>query len=196
MKILSHLFALRAFGSYISVRKSSTVVNPATRTEIFNLPFTHNNLDYCIRRARYFDITAIDLCNRANLPENYFMQYYVDQLHKFPDLSLIAETKDSKEIIGYALGKIQLRGEDTIPNGLSHLSEPTPMEYEGHISSIAVHSRFRGSKAGFNLMKLLHHTMANEYSVDRATLYCRVRINLMFIFYDLRENFYVSIGKQ
>ena len=134
--------------------------------------FSHNGLDYCIRQAQHADLESIDSCNRANLPENYSPDFYLDQIRYFPELTLIAETVESREVIGYALGQIRVKPQHTIPP-MDHFN-PKPKEYEGHVTSIAIHEKFRGHKVGLNLMHTLHQRIAKEYGIDRVSLYCRV----------------------
>lgn len=160
---------------------SSSVVNIVSRkvspvsSHLTNAhPFTHNGLDYCIRQAQKDDLALINLCNRANLPENYGVEFYLDQLQKFPELTLVAEKRDSKEFIGYALG--QIRAKLQFPTSQYFSSMPT--EYEGHIASIAIHKDYRGHKVAMNLMNILHERIATEYGVDRVSLYCRVSLLL------------------
>jgi ribosomal protein S18 acetylase RimI-like enzyme len=120
-------------------------------------------LPYLIRRAKKEDIYSINQCNRDNLPENYSHFFYNNHLEKWPELSLIAETrregKESPETIGYALGRIQV---DDSNNLLP--------SFIGHIASVAINKKFRGLGVAQELMKQLHRSFSDSYNVDEVSL--------------------------
>ena len=51
----------------------------------------------------------------------------------------------------------------------------------GHIASLAVNEKFRGSGVAKSLMQSLHYSFANNYNIDAVTLYCRVRLIYTYI---------------
>jgi predicted N-acetyltransferase YhbS len=51
-----------------------------------------------IRCATELDIPHIDACNRAYLPENYQHDYFLEQLKRWDDLSLVA-VSDNNELV-------------------------------------------------------------------------------------------------
>lgn len=117
----------------------------------------HKKLSYCIRLANTWDIPSIDSCNRRNLPENYERSMFQQHLRAWSDLSLVAET-DSNEIIGYALGKIDLKDNNTC---------------SGHIFSIAVETHFRRCGLARNLLVMLHQNMVKLPNLSHVNLLCR-----------------------
>jgi ribosomal protein S18 acetylase RimI-like enzyme len=77
--------------------------------------------------------------------------------------------------IGYALGRIE-----------SKLLEDdfyARYRYCGHVSSIAINSKFRGHGVAKNLIEELHKNFAKEYDIDTSDLYCRVSKISILIFY-------------
>lgn len=55
-----------------------------------------------IRCARLIDITHIDACNRATLPENYHREFYEEQIQKWPELALVA-ISDKNELVTFPI---------------------------------------------------------------------------------------------
>lgn len=131
--------------------------------------FKHTqNIPYSIRTAKREDITRMDRCNRANLPENYGLMFYKEHLDRWPELSLIA-LSETDEMLGYALGRVEMA---PIDRGSNLLYSKT--EYVAHIASIAVNEQFRGRGVARNLMLQLQTGFAQHYDIDTVTLYCRV----------------------
>jgi hypothetical protein len=60
-----------------------------------------------IRCARLIDITHIDACNRATLPENYHREFYEEQIQKWPELALVA-INDKNEMVLLILSKCEI----------------------------------------------------------------------------------------
>ena len=111
------------------------------------------------------DVTAIQSCNRRNLPENYTVEYIRQQLKQWPLLSIVAKNDDG-DVIGYALGLIETTA----------LNFPrTGVEKTGHVLSVAVEEPFRREGLGFRLMKSLHAQFVLQCPPLRSVnLFCRV----------------------
>ncbi len=76
--------------------------------------------------------------------------------------------------MGYALGRV----ESTPVEPLSLFTHELPVsplpKYFGHVASIAINKRFRGTGIGKTLMCNLHQSFAKEFEIDQVTLLCRV----------------------
>ena len=85
-----------------------------------------------IRLLRPSDIPLIQHANIENLPENYFLKYYLYHALSWPQLSYVAvdasrpkkSAYDYPKIVGYVLAKME--------------EEPTDGVQHGHITSISV----------------------------------------------------------
>ena len=85
-----------------------------------------------IRVLRPSDIPHVQSTNITNLPENYFLKYYLYHALSWPQLSYVAvDTSrpkrtpyDSPKIVGYVLAKM----DEDPPDGVQH----------GHITSLSV----------------------------------------------------------
>ena len=85
-----------------------------------------------IRRLEPSDIPLIQHANLENLPENYFMKYYLYHALSWPQLSYVAvdvsrpqkTPYDYPKIVGYVLAKME--------------EEPTDGVQHGHITSLSV----------------------------------------------------------
>jgi len=117
-----------------------------------------------LREAHRADVSQIQRCNLATLPENYHAGFYVDHIRKWPQLALVAEyvtrpdsgpvdasapssDRSAREIVGYVLGKVQ--GDD-----------------EGHVTSLAVMPDYRGLGLARELMHHLHENLAGQGAKD------------------------------
>ncbi len=79
--------------------------------------------------------------------------------------------------MGYALGRIV--AEDELAENMRYLNNNLPQPvYHGHVGSIAINSKYRGHGVGLRLMNALHTSFVRGYHVDKANLYCRVRMFL------------------
>jgi len=85
-----------------------------------------------IRLLRASDIPLIQHANIENLPENYFLKYYLYHALSWPQLSFVAvdvsrppkTPYDYPKIVGYVLAKME--------------EEPTDGVQHGHITSLSV----------------------------------------------------------
>jgi peptide alpha-N-acetyltransferase len=133
---------------------------------------------YNIRLARRGDIAAIRDCNLRNLPENYSDEFFKRHLNTWPALSIVATKND--ELIGYALGRAEITRDQAVSTTSSNSNKkvisyisPTP-SYSGHVTSIAVHSQYRGLGVAKSLMQSLHTQMLAVHNINEVSLHCRV----------------------
>lgn len=85
-----------------------------------------------IRLLRPSDLPLIQHANLENLPENYFLKYYLYHALSWPQLSFVAvdvarpkkSPYDYPKIVGYVLAKME--------------EEPTDGVQHGHITSLSV----------------------------------------------------------
>ena len=128
---------------------------------------------YNIRLAKRSDIPSIRDCNLRNLPENYSDDFFRRHLATWPALSIVA-TKDD-ELIGYALGRAEVKRSAVVSRDGSKPAyiSPNP-SYSGHVTSLAVHSSFRGLGVAKSLMQSLHTQMSVVHNIDEVSLHCRV----------------------
>lgn len=129
-----------------------------------------------LRYAKKEDIALINQCNIDNLPENYSNYFYLSQLTQWPELSLIAECEQTNELMGYALGRVEMAPFENALDNNNMLYEKTP--HLGHIASIAVNDKFRGHGVARKMMLQLHKSFVRDYDVDNVSLYCRVSLHL------------------
>jgi len=78
-----------------------------------------------IRLLRPSDIPLIQHANLENLPENYFLKYYLYHALSWPQLSFVAvdvsrpakSPYDYPKIVGYVLAKMEEEPADGVPHG-------------------------------------------------------------------------------
>lgn len=101
-----------------------------------------------VRVLRPSDIPAVQHANLTNLPENYFLKYYLYHALTWPTLSYVAiDTSrtprtpyDPPKIVGYVLAKME--------------EEPADGVQHGHITSLAVMRTHRRLGLAEKLMRL------------------------------------------
>lgn len=147
-----------------------------------------------LRQAKRSDVSSISRVNLATLPENYNHQFYVNHIAQWPDLALVAEhvpseqavssggsimrkinpfnghdpNRSSGKVIGYVLGKVE--GHATTGVSRSAANQKT----NGHVTSIAVLSDYRGLRIGSELLAQLHHTMVVNHRSSKCCLNVRM----------------------
>ncbi|KAG8528059.1 N-terminal acetyltransferase A complex catalytic subunit ard1 [Bacidia gigantensis] len=114
------------------------------------------------------DIPHVQSTNITNLPENYFLKYYLYHALSWPQLSYVAvdvcrpkkTPYDPPKIVGYVLAKM----EEEPANGIPH----------GHITSLSVMRTHRRLGLAEKLMKQSQRAMVETYNAQYVSLHVRV----------------------
>ncbi|KUJ11983.1 acyl-CoA N-acyltransferase [Mollisia scopiformis] len=121
-----------------------------------------------IRLLHPSDIPHVQHANITNLPENYFMKYYLYHALSWPQLSYVAvdvsrpkkTLYDYPRIVGYVLAKM----EEDPPDGVQH----------GHITSLSVMRTHRRLGIAEKLMRQSQKAMVETFSAQYVSLHVRV----------------------
>ncbi|KAH8671098.1 acyl-CoA N-acyltransferase [Xylariales sp. PMI_506] len=121
-----------------------------------------------IRLLRPSDIPLIQHANLENLPENYFMKYYLYHALSWPQLSFVAvdvsrpkkTPYDYPKIVGYVLAKME--------------EEPTDGVQHGHITSLSVMRTHRRLGIAEKLMRQSQLAMVETFGAAYVSLHVRV----------------------
>ncbi|KAI1850524.1 hypothetical protein JX265_004234 [Neoarthrinium moseri] len=121
-----------------------------------------------IRLLRSSDIPLIQHANLENLPENYFMKYYLYHALSWPQLSFVAvdvsrpkkTPYDYPKIVGYVLAKME--------------EEPTDGVQHGHITSLSVMRTHRRLGIAEKLMRQSQLAMVETFGAHYVSLHVRV----------------------
>ncbi|KAI0134708.1 acetyltransferase [Xylariales sp. AK1849] len=121
-----------------------------------------------IRLLRSSDIPLIQHANLENLPENYFMKYYLYHALSWPQLSFVAvdvsrpkkTPYDYPKIVGYVLAKME--------------EEPTDGVQHGHITSLSVMRTHRRLGIAEKLMRQSQLAMVETFGAQYVSLHVRV----------------------
>ncbi|KAH9223619.1 acyl-CoA N-acyltransferase [Leptodontidium sp. 2 PMI_412] len=121
-----------------------------------------------IRLLRSSDIPHVQHANITNLPENYFMKYYLYHALSWPQLSYVAvdvsrpqkSPYDYPRIVGYVLAKM----EEDPPDGVQH----------GHITSLSVMRTHRRLGIAEKLMRQSQRAMVETFQAQYVSLHVRV----------------------
>ncbi|KAG9243021.1 acyl-CoA N-acyltransferase [Calycina marina] len=124
-----------------------------------------------IRLLRSSDIPHVQHANITNLPENYFMKYYLYHALSWPQLSYVAvdisrpqkSPYDYPRIVGYVLAKM----DEDPPDGVQH----------GHITSLSVMRTHRRLGIAEKLMRQSQRAMVETFSAQYVSLHVRVSNN-------------------
>ncbi|PBP16562.1 N-acetyltransferase complex ARD1 subunit, partial [Diplocarpon rosae] len=124
------------------------------------------NMD--IRLLRSSDIPHVQHANITNLPENYFMKYYLYHALSWPQLSYVAvdisrpkkSPYDPPRIVGYVLAKM----EEDPPDGVQH----------GHITSLSVMRTHRRLGIAEKLMRQSQKAMVETFQAQYVSLHVRI----------------------
>ncbi|KAL8797373.1 MAG: hypothetical protein Q9195_000528 [Heterodermia aff. obscurata] len=114
------------------------------------------------------DIPHVQSTNITNLPENYFMKYYLYHALSWPQLSYVAvDTSrpkrtpyDPPKIVGYVLAKM----EEEPVNGIQH----------GHITSLSVMRTHRRLGLAEKLMRQSQRAMVEVFGAHHVSLHVRM----------------------
>ncbi|KAG6001945.1 N-terminal acetyltransferase A complex catalytic subunit ard1 [Claviceps maximensis] len=121
-----------------------------------------------IRVLTSADLPLIQHANLENLPENYFLKYYLYHALSWPQLSYVAvdvsrPTKGPYEypkIVGYVLAKMEEEPADGVPHG--------------HITSLSVMRTHRRLGIAEKLMRQSQLAMVESYQAKYVSLHVRV----------------------
>jgi ribosomal protein S18 acetylase RimI-like enzyme len=121
-----------------------------------------------IRLLKNADLPLIQHANLENLPENYFLKYYLYHALSWPQLSYVAvdvsrPKKDPYEypkIVGYVLAKMEEEPSDGIPHG--------------HITSLSVMRTHRRLGIAEKLMRQSQLAMVETFQAKYVSLHVRV----------------------
>ncbi|KAK4191525.1 N-terminal acetyltransferase [Podospora australis] len=121
-----------------------------------------------IRVLRASDIPLIQHANLENLPENYFLKYYLYHALTWPQLSYVAvdvsrpkkTPYDQPKIVGYVLAKME--------------EEPTDGVQHGHITSLSVMRTHRRLGIAEKLMRQSQLAMVETFGAQYVSLHVRV----------------------
>ena len=113
-------------------------------------------------------LPSIQTCNITNLPENYFLKYYLYHALTWPQLSFVAVVRGSSssksnkypKVVGYVLAKM----EEDPPDGVQH----------GHITSLSVMRTHRRLGIAERLMRLSQRAMAECFNANYVSLHVRM----------------------
>ncbi|VUC34687.1 unnamed protein product [Clonostachys rosea] len=121
-----------------------------------------------IRLLTNADLPLIQHANLENLPENYFLKYYLYHSLSWPQLSFVAvdvsrppkSPYDYPKIVGYVLAKMEEEPSDGIPHG--------------HITSLSVMRTHRRLGIAEKLMRQSQLAMVETYQAKYVSLHVRV----------------------
>ncbi|KAI5467207.1 acyl-CoA N-acyltransferase [Mariannaea sp. PMI_226] len=121
-----------------------------------------------IRLLTNADLPLIQHANLENLPENYFLKYYLYHALSWPQLSYVAvdvsrpkkSPYDYPKIVGYVLAKMEEEPTDGIPHG--------------HITSLSVMRTHRRLGIAEKLMRQSQLAMVETYGAKYVSLHVRV----------------------
>ncbi|KAI6784166.1 uncharacterized protein J7T54_004712 [Emericellopsis cladophorae] len=121
-----------------------------------------------IRLLTNADLPLIQHANLENLPENYFLKYYLYHSLSWPQLSFVAVDVsrpkkgpyDYPKIVGYVLAKMEEEPSDGVPHG--------------HITSLSVMRTHRKLGIAEKLMRQSQLAMVETYQAKYVSLHVRV----------------------
>jgi len=121
-----------------------------------------------IRILRSSDIPHVQRTNITNLPENYFLKYYLYHAMSWPQLSYVAvdlanplaSPYELPKIVGYVLAKME--------------EEPLDGVQHGHITSLSVMRTHRRLGLAEKLMKQSQRAMVESFGAKYVSLHVRV----------------------
>ncbi|KAL9601301.1 MAG: hypothetical protein Q9219_002596 [cf. Caloplaca sp. 3 TL-2023] len=121
-----------------------------------------------IRVLQAADIPHVQSTNITNLPENYFMKYYLYHALSWPQLSYVAvdvsrpkrTPYDPPKIVGYVLAKMEEEPENNIQHG--------------HITSLSVMRTHRRLGLAEKLMRQSQRAMVETFGAQYVSLHVRM----------------------
>ncbi|KAL2872148.1 peptide alpha-N-acetyltransferase complex A subunit ARD1 [Aspergillus lucknowensis] len=125
----------------------------------------------------YIDLLpAIQTCNITNLPENYFLKYYLYHALTWPQLSFVAVVRPRN---GYKNNQGQVSVSGQYPKVVGYVlakmeEEPTDGVQHGHITSLSVMRTHRRLGIAERLMRMSQRAMAECHRAQFVSLHVRV----------------------
>ncbi|KAL1964272.1 hypothetical protein VTN77DRAFT_7092 [Rasamsonia byssochlamydoides] len=132
-------------------------------------------------------LPSIQTCNITNLPENYFLKYYLYHALTWPQLSFVAVVRPKN---GYAHNKKKLGGRpgagaygygpgEEYPKVVGYVlakmeEEPADGIAHGHITSLSVMRTHRRLGIAERLMRMSQRAMAESHRANYVSLHVRV----------------------
>ncbi|KND88369.1 N-terminal acetyltransferase A complex catalytic subunit ard1 [Tolypocladium ophioglossoides CBS 100239] len=121
-----------------------------------------------IRLLTSADLPLIQHANLENLPENYFLKYYLSHALSWPQLSFVAvdasrprrSEYEYPKIVGYVLAKMEEEPADGVPHG--------------HITSLSVMRTHRRLGIAEKLMRQSQLAMVETFQAKYVSLHVRV----------------------
>ncbi|XP_044717102.1 acetyltransferase (GNAT) family domain-containing protein [Hirsutella rhossiliensis] len=121
-----------------------------------------------VRLLTCADLPLIQHANLENLPENYFLKYYLYHALSWPQLSFVAvdasrprrSPYDYPKIVGYVLAKMEEEPADGVPHG--------------HITSLSVMRTHRRLGIAEKLMRQSQLAMVETFQAKYVSLHVRV----------------------
>ncbi|KAL8639817.1 MAG: hypothetical protein Q9228_003191 [Teloschistes exilis] len=140
-----------------------------------------------IRVLQAADIPHVQSTNITNLPENYFLKYYLYHALSWPQLSYVAvdvsrpkrTPYDPPKIVGYVLAKMEEDPED----GIQH----------GHITSLSVMRTHRRLGLAEKLMRQSQRAMVETFGAQYVSLH--VRMSNVAALHLYRDTLGFKVGK-
>ncbi|KAH8425767.1 peptide alpha-N-acetyltransferase complex A subunit ARD1 [Aspergillus melleus] len=133
----------------------------------------------------YIDLLpSIQTCNITNLPENYFLKYYLYHALTWPQLSFVAVVRPKNgysKRAGHGAGAAAGSGE-AYPKVVGYVlakmeEEPTDGMQHGHITSLSVMRTHRRLGIAERLMRMSQRAMAESHRAHYVSLHVRVSNN-------------------
>ncbi|GES62007.1 hypothetical protein ATETN484_0006066700 [Aspergillus terreus] len=132
----------------------------------------------------YIDLLpSIQTCNITNLPENYFLKYYLYHALTWPQLSFVAVVRPksgySKSTTGAGGGAGSKSLAEQYPKVVGYVlakmeEEPTDGVQHGHITSLSVMRTHRRLGIAERLMRMSQRAMAESHRASYVSLHVRV----------------------
>ncbi|CAG8937001.1 unnamed protein product [Penicillium salamii] len=133
----------------------------------------------------YIDLLpSIQTCNITNLPENYFLKYYLYHALTWPQLSFVAVVRPRngyKQGSGNGLSGVGAAGDVSgqYPKVVGYVlakmeEEPTDGKQHGHITSLSVMRTHRRLGIAERLMRMSQRAMAESHRAHFVSLHVRM----------------------
>ncbi|KAB8227744.1 peptide alpha-N-acetyltransferase complex A subunit ARD1 [Aspergillus alliaceus] len=128
----------------------------------------------------YIDLLpSIQTCNITNLPENYFLKYYLYHALTWPQLSFVAVVRPkngyTKQIAGSGAATLTEQYPKVVGYVLAKMEEePTDGMAHGHITSLSVMRTHRRLGIAERLMRMSQRAMAESHRAHYVSLHVRV----------------------